>query len=113
MKYWERQYAKYEKKYCEKHGRLKFLKTAKKQYKFYIAVAILDGLLAVIYTAIGISALLIDANYIQFPNYIWYFSISFLWLLQAIMWSVRLPFYKRKSIESKKELESMKENEEM
>ena len=106
MKYIERQYAKYEQRYCEKHGRLKFLRKTQNYYKNYILLVILDFITAFIYSVNGIVALTVRAGYIQFPNYIWYFSLSFLWLLQAVFWAVQLPFYKKKSLECKLELET-------
>ena len=109
MKFFEKQYAKYESRYCAKHGRLKFLKRAEKYYKLYLTVAILDFILAILCSINGIAALVNKVEYIRFPNYIWYFSLATLWLLQAILWSIRLPFYKKKSLECEKELKANKE----
>ena len=105
MKFYERQYEIREKRYCEKYGRLKFLKSIKNCYKLYMALAILNFLLTILYTIFGFAKLKTDTNFFEFHGYI-LFSLAFLCLLQAIIWTTMLPFYKRKSAECKQELET-------
>ena len=104
MKLIERQFARYEKRCCAKHGRSTFLNRTINTYGLTIVIVVLDFILAAGYSFNGIAALAKDAEYIRFPNYIWYFSLAALWLLQAIIWATRLPFYKRKASECKEEL---------
>ena len=106
MKFIERQYARYEKRYCEKHGRKKFLERTKDYYGRSLRCVIVDSILVAICSILGIGELIIRVDYSKFPDYIWFFSFAFLSMTQVIFWSIRLPFDKKKSLECKNELET-------
>jgi len=100
----EKQFNKREQKYCAKHGRLKFLKSVKNSYPLLLTATILYGVCAFCNLIMALGLYFNDAEFFNFPNYIWYFSLSGLFLLTTVIWAINLPFYKRKSKECKDEL---------
>lgn len=102
--YFERQYNQYADKYCKKHGRVKFLEVFSKHFGHYLALTIVNGIVALLYLGGGWLAYSMKRAIEGFPNYIWFFSLGGVWLLMTIVWALRLPIYKKKSKEYEEEL---------
>ena len=103
-----RLFDKAEKKYCEKHGREKFLRIASKDFGRLLFVVILTPPIAVAL------ALFWGLNYINssdtffFALGIFFISTSGIMLLLMIPLVIILPFHRRRSKRCKEELQKMK-----
>jgi uncharacterized BrkB/YihY/UPF0761 family membrane protein len=105
MYFSEKEFQKWEDKYCQKHGREKFLKATISHFTWFLVLTIICGIASVWSLILGILQL-VNSN---FTMGVLSTITAVLMLAFVIVISTCLPLYKRKSKKCKEELKRFKD----
>ena len=101
MKYFKKQHEKLEKKYCEKHGRARYLEFCIRLYKILLILLLLSIIFFTYSLTVSISIMINHDDFSIFG--LMYYIGTGLSLILIVLLIIRLPFYRKLSIACKKE----------